>query len=92
MKRLAPSLLVAACLAACGGGASSPVQSTSMPTSTPTPSPASVTGSTVNFTAFTKEILAVRSEDAAPVPVPVAALVYPDNDNPAAFAAVLSGP
>ena len=92
MKRLTPSLLVAACLAACGGGASSPGQSTSTSTSTPTPPPTSVTGSTVNFTTFTKEILAVRSEDAAPVTVPVAALVYPDNDNPAAFSAVIPGP
>jgi len=78
MKRLLAMLLTTACLAACNGS------SMTAPQAAP---PAQPSG--MNFTAFTKELLRIQSDSAQPVPVSAAQFLFPDDDNPQAFAAVL---
>ncbi|HEY0767955.1 MAG TPA: hypothetical protein VGD47_08350 [Steroidobacteraceae bacterium] len=82
MSRLVALLLASACLAGCGGGTTS----TTAPPAAATP-PASPTS--VDFTAFTKELLSNQSDSAEPVPVTATQFLFPDNDNPTAFADVL---
>ncbi len=85
MKRVVPLLAATACLAACGGGG------VSSPTG---PAPVAVAPSPptgVDFTAFTKSVLSSQSDTAMPVAVAATEFVFPDNDNPTAFAAVLPG-
>ena len=84
MNRVVPLLVATACLAACGGGTPS----------TQAPAPVAVTPppvANVNFTAFTKNVLTVKSETAVPVTISAAEFAFPDNDNPSAFATVLPG-
>ena len=84
MKRAVPLLVATACLAACGGGTSSPTAQAPVAVA---PSPP--TG--VDFTAFTKSVVSGQSDTAVPMAVTAAEFVFPDNDNPTAFAAVLPG-
>lgn len=80
MKGRLAMLLAMACLAACGGGS----------TMGPEPAPAPpVPTATVDFTAFTKELLRTQSDSAPPRPVTAAQFAFPDDDNPQAFADVL---
>ena len=78
MKRLIAMSLALASLAACDGS------STTAPHSAP---PAQPQG--VNFTAFTLQLLGSPSDSAPPVSVGSTQFVFPDDDNPQAFAAVL---
>ncbi len=80
MKRLVPVVVAAACLTGCAGGSS---------TSPPAPPPAAPAG--VNFTAFTTSLVASHSDSTVPVTVTASEFVFPDNDNPSAFTAALSG-
>jgi hypothetical protein len=70
-------LAVTAALAACDGS------------SMGTPASPPAQPSQVNFTAFTKGLLAIHSDAAQPTPVTTAQFVFPDNDNTQAFASVL---
>ena len=90
MNRSLALLATAICLGACSGG------TTSMPSQTPVTMPsqtsmtmAPVQPSAVDFTAFTEKLVTNRSDSAVPTPVTAAEFVFPDNDNLAAFAAVL---
>ena len=83
MKRRALALLTLAGLAGCGGGAGI------APPATSAPPPAAMS---VDFTAFTKDLLATRSDTATPVAVTPTEFVFRDDDNPEAFASVLPGP
>ncbi len=83
MKREALALLTLAGLAGCGGGAGM-----APPPATTTP-PAAMS---IDFTAFTKALVADQSETATPVAVTPAQFVFRDDDNPQAFASVLPGP
>ena len=83
MKREALALVTLAGLAGCGGG------SGVAPSATTAPPPAAMS---VDFTAFTKALVANQSETATPVAVTPAQFVFRDDDNPEAFASVLPGP
>lgn len=85
MKRVVPLLVATACLAACGGAG------TSMPTAQAPVAVAPTPPTGVDFTAFTKAVVSGQSDTAMPVAVTAAEFVFPDNDNPTAFAAVLPG-
>lgn len=77
MRRLLVTGLACAGVAACGGGSM-----TAPPATPPAATP-------VNFTAFTLGVLRTQSDTAQPAPVDPAQLVFTDDDNPQAFAAVL---
>ena len=86
MKPLVP-MLTAVCLAACGGGGMSG-DSTMNPDSTmipPTATPAAKT----NFTTFTEKLISRQSETEEPLAVAPTDFYFPDDDNEAAFAAVV---
>ena len=85
MNRSLVIVVMSACLAACSGGAS---MSDSHPSAV---SAASATTDNVDFTEFTKTLVASRPDTTDPVPVASNEFVFPDNDNPTAFAAVLTG-
>ena len=86
MKRLVP-VLTAACLAACAGGdmadgsAMNPGSTTNPPTATPT--------AKTNFTTFTEKLVGSQSETDEPLAVAPTDFSFPDDDNAAAFAAVV---
>ena len=58
----------------------------------PPPSAPQPSAANVDFTTFTKALMANRPETTTPVPVTPAEFVFPDDDNPVAFASVLAGP
>jgi len=76
MRRLIATALATAVLAACDGS-STPV------------APAAGPASGVNFTVFTEELVGSKSHTAQPVAVDGVQFVFPDDDNPQAFAGVL---
>ena len=86
MKRLVP-MLTASCLAACGGGGMSDT-STVNPDSTMNP-PTTTSAAKINFTTFTEKLISSQSETAEPVAVAGTEFYFPDDDNEAAFAAVV---
>ena len=86
MQRLVP-VLTAACLAACGGGGMSD-NSTMNPDSTTNP-PTATPAAKINFTTFTEKLISSQSETAEPVAVADTDFYFPDDDNEAAFAAVV---
>jgi hypothetical protein len=51
----------------------------------------SVVTEKVDFTAFTAALVASRPNGTDPVPVTSSEFRFPDDDNPAAFSAVLAG-
>jgi hypothetical protein len=77
MRTLLAMAVVSATVAGCGGGSMSE----------PAAPPAQPSG--INFTTFTEALLRIQSEAGQPAAVTSAQFVYPDNDNPQAFAAVL---
>ena len=81
MKRLILPLAVAAALSGCGGDSMGASQAM----------PAAAPPSATDFTAFLKQLLAGQSDTSAPLTVSAAQFVFPDDDNPAAFATVLAG-
>jgi hypothetical protein len=83
VRRLAIAFAAAAGLAGCSGGGSGMAP--------PAPSPPAIATS-VDFTAFTTALVASQPETALPEPVTPSEFVFRDDDNPAAFAAVLMGP
>ena len=83
MNRVIPLLVAAACLAACGGTSSTTARAPTVVA----PPPMSV-----NFTAFLTTLVPTHSETAAPVSITNAEFVFTDDNNPGAFASVLSGP
>jgi hypothetical protein len=80
MKRLVPAL-TAACLAACGGGDMSDSSTMNPPTVTP--------AAKTNFTIFTEKLISSQSETEEPLGVAHTDFYFPDDDNEAAFAAVV---
>jgi len=86
MKRLVP-VLTAACLAACGGGGMSD-NTTVNPDSTMNPATATPAAKT-NFTTFTAKLIGSQSETEEPLAVAPTDFYFPDDDNEAAFAAVV---
>ena len=80
MKRLVPILTVV-CLAACGGGGMSDNSTMNPPTATP--------AAKTNFTTFTEKLISRQSETEEPLAVAPADFYFPDDDNAAAFAAVV---
>ena len=83
MKRAIPGLIAMGCLAGCGGGGSGAPSAVAAG-----PPPAA----SVDFTAFTKNLVTTQPDSAVPIPVSVAEFAFRDDDNPAAFASVLPGP
>jgi len=83
MKRSALAPLTLACLAGCGGGSGAGMDPP------PAAPPAAMS---VDFTTFTKELVANQSDTAIPVTVTASQFVFRDDDNPEAFASVLPGP
>jgi hypothetical protein len=79
MKPLVP-LLLAVSLAACGGGEMS--DNTAM-------NPPAAAAARINFTAFTEKLISTRSETGEPVAVAPTDFAFPDDDDEAAFAAVV---
>ena len=86
MKRLVP-VLTAACLAACGGGGMSD-NSTMNPDSTMNP-PTATPAAKTNFTTFTERLIGRQSEIEEPLAIASTDFYFPDDDNEAAFAAVV---
>jgi hypothetical protein len=78
MKRLLAALVLATALSACGGSSSPPHAASA---------PAQASG--INFTAFTEKLLQLQSDSALPLAVSDGEFVFPDDDNPQAFAGVL---
>ncbi len=78
MRRLLATALAAAVLAACDGSST-----------TVAPAAAAPHPSSINFTVFTETLVRSKSDTAQPVPVDAAQFVFPDDDNPQAFAGVL---
>ena len=76
MRRLLTTVLAAAALAACDGSSTSVA-------------PAAMPAAGVNFTVFTEELVRSKSDTAQPVEVNGVQFVFPDDDNPQAFAGVL---
>ena len=86
MKRLVP-MLAAACLGACGGGGVSDTSATN-PDSAMNPPTVTATAK-INFTTFTEKLISSQSETEEPLAVAPTDFYFPDDDNEAAFAAVL---
>jgi hypothetical protein len=86
MKRVLP-VLMATGLAACGGGGMSD-SSTMNPDSAMSP-PTAAPAAKTNFTTFTEKLISGQSETAEPLAVAPADFYFPDDDNAAAFAAVV---
>jgi hypothetical protein len=86
MKRSTGAVLMLACVAGCGGGSGSGMA----PPSSATPPP--TTTMSVDFTTFTKTLMANQSDTALPLAVTPTQFVFRDDDNPEAFASVLPGP
>ena len=80
MKRLVP-VLMAASLAACGGGDMSDTSTMNPPTVTP--------AAKISFTTFTEKLISSRSETEEPLAVAPTDFSFSDDDNEAAFAAVV---
>lgn len=85
MSRLPLIAIAFAALAGCSGGAGGRPQST--------PAAPATTGMTVklDFTAFTEALLSSRPDSTDPAPVTAGEFTFRDDDNAAAFAAVLAG-
>jgi len=86
MKRLV-AVLMATGLAACGGGGMSD-NSTLNPDSAMNPPTVTPTAKT-NFTTFTEKLIGSQSETGEPQAVAPTDFYFPDDDNAAAFAAVV---
>ena len=86
MKRVVP-VLMATGLAACGGPGMSD-NSTMNPDSTMNP-PTATSAAKTNFTTFTEKLISTRSETEEPLAVASADFSFADDDNQAAFAAVV---
>jgi hypothetical protein len=80
MKSLVPVLLVAG-LAACGGGEMS--DNSAMNPATVMPA------AKISFTGFTEKLISTHSETGEPLAVAPAEFSFADDDNQAAFAAVV---
>jgi hypothetical protein len=80
MKALVP-VLTAACLVACGGGDMS-----DHTTMTP---PMVTAAAKTNFTSFTEKLIGTQSDTEEPLAVARTDFYFPDDDNEAAFAAVV---
>jgi hypothetical protein len=80
MKGLVP-VLMAASLAACGGGDMSDTNTMSPPTVTP--------AAKISFTTFNEELISSQSETDEPLAVAPTDFYFSDDDNEAAFAAVV---
>jgi hypothetical protein len=78
MRRLLAAALTAAALAACDGSST-----------TVAPAAPATHASGVNFTVFTEELVRSKSDTTQPVAVDGVEFVFPDDDNPQAFAGVL---
>jgi hypothetical protein len=74
-------VLMAGGLAACGGGEMSDNSSLSPPMMTP--------AARISFTSFTEKLISSRSETEEPLAVAPTDFSFADDDNPAAFAAVV---
>jgi outer membrane PBP1 activator LpoA protein len=81
VRRLILPLAAAAALGGCGGESMDASQAM----------PVASAPSATDFTAFVKQLLASRSDTSEPLTVSAAQFVFPDDDNPAAFATVLAG-
>lgn len=81
------AVLTATCLAACGGGGTSD-NSTMSPDSTMN-SPAAMPTAKIDFTTFTEKLISSQSETEEPLAVAQTDFYFPDDDNEAAFAAVV---
>jgi len=86
MKRLVP-VLTAACLTACGGGGMS--DSSAVNTDSTMNPPAATPAAKTNFTTFTEKLISRQPETEEPLAVAPADFYFPDDDNEAAFAAVV---
>jgi hypothetical protein len=80
MKGLLP-VLMAACLAACGGGDMADNSTMNPPTVTP--------AAKISFTTFTEKLVSRQSETEEPLAVAPTDFSFADDDNQAAFAAVV---
>jgi len=80
MNRLTP-VLMAVCLAGCGGGGMSDDSSMNPPMATP--------AAKTSFTSFTERLISSQSESEEPLAVASTDFYFPDDDNEAAFAAVV---
>jgi len=80
MKRLVP-VLMAASLAACGGGDMSDNSTMNPPTVIP--------AAKISFTTFTERLISSQSETDEPLAVAPRDFSFSDDDNAAAFAAVV---
>jgi hypothetical protein len=80
MKRLVPVLTVA-CLAACGGGGMSDNGAMNPPMVRP--------AAKTSFTSFTERLISSQSETEEPLAVASTDFSFPDDDNQAAFAAIV---
>jgi hypothetical protein len=88
MNRASLFLVMAACLAGCGGGSGGGSASVSSPSAG---SATSAVTEKVDFTAFTAALVASRPNGTDPVPVTSSEFTFPDDNNPTAFSAVLTG-
>ena len=80
MMRVLP-VLMAAGLAACGGGEMSDNSAMNPPTAMP--------AAKISFTGFTEKLISTHSETGEPLAVAPAQFSFADDDNQAAFAAVV---
>ena len=80
MMRVVP-VLMAAGLAACGGGEMSDNSAMNPPTAMP--------AAKISFTTFTEKLISSQSETAEPLAVAPTDFSFSDDDNEAAFAAVV---
>jgi hypothetical protein len=86
MRRVVP-VLMATGLAACGGAGVSD-NSTMNPDSAMNP-PTATPAAKTNFTSFTEKLISSQSETEEPLAVAPADFYFPDDDNAAAFTAVV---
>ena len=78
-------VLTAACLAACGGGDMSDSGTMNADSNMNPPIPTAK----INFTTFTEKLISSQSETEEPLAVAPTDFYFPDDENPAAFAAVV---